>query len=536
MKRPHIIIVNPDQMRADAMGHLGNPAACTPFLDKMAGEDAVSFRRAFCQNPVCVPSRCSFLTGLYPHVNGHRTMSHLLREHESSLLKELKEQGYYVWMNSRNDLVAGQTPGLFESHATEVYYSGEAEKAPGLEDEKIRGEMGGKQFYSFYGGKLKTDEHGKNYTNDDEDVDAAIYRIRNRKDDRPLCMFLGLMYPHPPYKVEEPYFSAAGDVSQWKRVPAEECAGKPRMEELLREEMNLGLYNDEDWDRLRHCYLGMCGKVDDLFARLCNALKEEGIYDDCAIFFFSDHGDYTGDYGLCEKAQNTFEDCLTNVPLLIKPPADFETDPGVAEGMAELVDVYATVLSFAGAKAGHTHFGNDLRPVLKDREQKGRVYVFSEGGRLKEETHCDEYHECMPNERNYYYPRMKAQTDGVAHGKAAMIRSGRYKYIRRIYEQDELYDLEKDPRERNNLISRPEYREELLKLREAMLDWYQKTADIVPYDYDERFSFEIRWNRVKKICPAEREEEVKEKIRQGANLFEMVHYCESLKKKAEEIL
>jgi len=64
MKKPNIVIFNPDQMRQDSLGHFGNPAAITPNLDKFASEDAVSFRNAFCQNPVCVPSRCSFLTGL----------------------------------------------------------------------------------------------------------------------------------------------------------------------------------------------------------------------------------------------------------------------------------------------------------------------------------------------------------------------------------------------------------------------------------------------------------------------------------------
>ena len=85
--KPHIIIFNPDEMRADSLGHLGNPAARTPFLDRFAREEAVSFSRAFCQNPVCVPSRCSFFTGLYPHVNGHRTMTHLLHPGETTLFK-----------------------------------------------------------------------------------------------------------------------------------------------------------------------------------------------------------------------------------------------------------------------------------------------------------------------------------------------------------------------------------------------------------------------------------------------------------------
>ena len=96
-KRPNIVIFNPDEMRWDTLGHMGlNPAAVTPNLDKFAREEAVSFSNAYCQNPVCVPSRCSFLTGLYPHVRGHRTMQHMLHEDESSLFSELKNAGYYV--------------------------------------------------------------------------------------------------------------------------------------------------------------------------------------------------------------------------------------------------------------------------------------------------------------------------------------------------------------------------------------------------------------------------------------------------------
>ena len=104
-RKPHIIIFNPDEMRADALSHLGNPAAQTPFLDAFARREAVSFSRAYCQNPVCVPSRCSFFTGLYPHVRGHRTMNYLLRPGEATLFSELKDAGYYVWMNDRGNLL-----------------------------------------------------------------------------------------------------------------------------------------------------------------------------------------------------------------------------------------------------------------------------------------------------------------------------------------------------------------------------------------------------------------------------------------------
>ncbi len=80
---------------------------------------------------------------------------------------------------------------------------------------------------------------------------------------------------------------------------------------------NMREWTEAEYDELRAVYLGMC-RVDDLTGQVVRALKEKGIYDDTAVFFFSDHGDYTGDYGLVEKVQNCFEDCLTNVPFLVK--------------------------------------------------------------------------------------------------------------------------------------------------------------------------------------------------------------------------
>ena len=107
-KPPHIIIFNPDQFRSDALGHLGCEAAVTPNLDKMCETDGVSFSKAFCQNPVCTPSRCSFMSGWYPHVHGHRTMYYMMQPNEPVLLKILKDNGYFVWWGGKNDLIPGQ--------------------------------------------------------------------------------------------------------------------------------------------------------------------------------------------------------------------------------------------------------------------------------------------------------------------------------------------------------------------------------------------------------------------------------------------
>ena len=526
-KRPNIIIFNPDQMRADSLAHLGNPASFTPFLDAFAETEAVSFRHAFCQNPVCVPSRCSFTTGLYPHVNGHRTMAHLLRPHETSIFEELKNAGYHVWMNARNDLVAGQVPGLVERHASEIYYGGGASTdAPG--GDVPRGAPGGKEFYSHFGGRLGLDENGRNYGADDEDVDAAIARIRRKPAGQPLCLFLGLINPHPPYQVEEPYYSAIDRARLPKRVRAEEGRGKADIEAAIRARQGMERYTQQDWDELRACYLGMCMKVDDMFRRLCDALKEAGEYDNSAIFFFSDHGDYTGDFGLTEKAQNSFEDCLTNVPLLIKPPKGFPLDAGISDSLVELVDFYATAMDFAGVAPTHTHYGRSLRAVLQNRKTPLRDFVTCEGGRNPGETHCDEFHAGGPegtSKFSPYWPRHFAQTDPDAHAKGFMLRTGDWKLVSRVNGRDELYDLKNDPKELRNVFGEAGTEAVTADLKGKQLLWLMQTADAVPFDYDSRFSEEMIWAKVRRLVPPEHEAEIREKIAAGANLFTLMQEC-----------
>lgn len=529
--QPHIIIFNPDEMRADAMGHLGNPAAATPFLDAFARREAVSFSRAYCQNPVCVPSRCSFFTGLYPHVRGHRTMGHLLRPGEDSLFSELKRAGYYVWMNDRNDLLAGQIPGWAESHASEIYYCGQELQGPGPLQAGVRGNPGGKNFYSHFEGQLGTDERGLRRNSDDEAVDAAVDCIRRRPKDQPLCIFLGLFYPHPPYQVEEPFFSAIDRKKLPGRVRPEACVGKSKMLEEIRSHAGMEGYTEEDWNELRAVYLGMCAKIDAQFGKLMDVLKEEGIYDDSAVFFLSDHGDFTGDYGLPEKAQNCFEDCLTRVPLLVKPPRGIPLDPGVTSSLAELVDFYATAMAFAGVRPSHTHFGRSLLPVLENRETEVRDFACCEGGRLPEETHCDEYHNPDGTEDgiwDMYWPKKKAQSDNEAHAKAIMLRGRRFKYISRLAGQDELYDMVNDPKETVNLAGRPEYRDTLTELRFEMLKWLQATDDIVPFEEDSRFTREMFLAKGRSVAGPDHDEEILAKIDAGAGIGELMRFCASL--------
>ena len=489
-KKPHIIIFNPDQWRGDVLGHMGNPAAVIPNLDEIVQKDAVSFRYAFCQNPVCTPSRCSFMSGWYPHVRGHRTMHHMMAPDEPVLLRTLKEHGYFVWWGGKNDLVPGENG--FDDYC-DVKYRPKHHPRPetNLHGYDVwRGEPDGDNYYSFYAGKLeKAPDEEAYYDQDWALVFGAIEQIKNAPKDKPLCIYLPLLYPHPPYGVEEPFYSMIDRDKIPDRIPAPaDWKGKPSILKGIHERQRLQGWTEDRWTELRATYYGMCARVDHQFGLIVKALKEAGIYDDSAIFFFSDHGDFTGDYGLVEKTQNTFEDCLTRVPFIIKPPAWVKVRPRVSEALVELIDFPATVEDLAGIKPNHTHFGRSLLPVIAGETDEHRDAVFCEGGRLRGEFHCMERESTSSlNPSGLYWPRISLQVqEGPEHTKVTMCRTKKFKYVRRFYEQDELYDLTEDPAELVNRIDDPAMADILIRMKERMLTFYQETCDVVPHKTNQR--------------------------------------------------
>ncbi|MCC5844330.1 MAG: sulfatase-like hydrolase/transferase [Verrucomicrobia bacterium] len=499
--KPHIIIFNPDQWRGDVLGHMGNPAAVTPNLDRFVEEDAVSFSAAFCQNPVCTPSRCSFMSGWYPHVRGHRTMYHMLHpeQGEPNLLKILKDNGYFVWWGGKNDLTPGQDD---ISPYCDIRFQPEAEDFArwGLTpregahggDLAWRGSEADDNFYSFFKGRLEKGDEDIYCDGDSAVVLGAVDFLRKYDGDQPLCIYLPLNYPHPPYCVEEPWFSLIDRAKLPRRAEhPQDWEGKPSILKGIWQHQRMQTWTEERWDELRATYYGMCARTDHQFGQVTAALRERGLYEDSAVFMFSDHGDFTGDYGLVEKTQNTFEDCLTRVPFIVKPPAKHSVTPGVSGALVELIDFTATVYDLTGIDPGYDHFGQSLLPVLAGESGEHRDAVFCEGGRRFGEVQAMERDSASSPQNNptgLYTPRVRHQItdEGPYHSKAAMCRTRTHKYVRRLYEQDELYDLVRDPLEEHNLIDDPASREILTALKERILRWYMETCDVVPRQPDSR--------------------------------------------------
>ena len=167
---------------------MGHPAAKTLNLDKVVREDAVSFSNAFCQATVCTPSRCSFMTGWYPHTHGHRTMNYMLHSSQGdpNILSELKKNDYFIWWGGSNDLIAGQEG--YKSHC-DIYFEPTQKDfkrwnydlQEGTHEGNLswRGQEGGDNFFSFFKGKLDKKEKDKYFDDDWSMVYGALDFINN---------------------------------------------------------------------------------------------------------------------------------------------------------------------------------------------------------------------------------------------------------------------------------------------------------------------------------------------------------------------
>jgi len=195
MARPNIVLFMPDQLRADAVGAFGNSVVQTPAIDALA-ERGTSYEQAFGQHSVCSPSRASILTGWYPHVFGHRTLTNLLKPWEPNLLRMLRDAGYHVaWAGQRGDTFA---PGVTEVSVDRYGFVRRPESLWGPPQLPAEHPL----TVAFYHGRRPDPV---------ADFDEATVRTGEKwlADGlpEPWLLFVALLFPHPPFEVEEPWFS-----------------------------------------------------------------------------------------------------------------------------------------------------------------------------------------------------------------------------------------------------------------------------------------------------------------------------------------
>jgi arylsulfatase A-like enzyme len=467
----------PDQLRADACGPFGAQPAMTPNLDSLAAR-GVRFAQAYSQHSVCSQSRASIFTGWYPHVAGHRTLTNLLKPWEPNLLRILKDSGYHVaWAGARGDTFA---PGGTAASTNRFGFTTRPSPASLARLHEFPRPHDHKLSEAFYIGRV---------TPDDDEIDPDEATVRTAEEwlaeplPEPWVLLVALFGPHPPFAVGEPWFSmhARADVPR-PVTPIE--AGKARFVDAIRNAYGTERLDPDDWAEIIATYYGMVSRVDDHLGRVVRALDRSGATERTMVAFFTDHGEYRGDYGLVEKWMSGLDDCLLRNPLVI-------AGPDVAAGersdtFVELIDLLPTLLDMADAAAPHTHFGRTLVPALHDPATEHRDAAFSEGGFLLVEEPLLE-RAGFP----YHHKAALQHDQPELAGRSLCIRTPDHTYVHRLYEEPELYDRHADPDETANLAGRADVVGIERALRDRLLDWLVATSDVVPLDQDPRFEPDV---------------------------------------------
>lgn len=483
-QRPNFVLIMPDSLRAESIACYGHPLVQTPNMDRLSRE-GVRFDNCYCQYPVCGPSRCSMMTGLYPHNTGCRTNEFFLHPHQPSLLRYLKEAGYHVEWHGKNDLYSQDSLPLACTRVNQPAPGAHRHRVFGTHGAKRiapQGQVGGRSFLCEPFGDVES--YHDVYT-----VDDAVHWLHSREADAPpFALYLALGLPHPPYTAPPEFYHmyAPGDVPELR---PRDLPDRPALHRHLRDYLQLDEAPDEMLRLINAVYLGMVSYFDWILGRLLDALDRLDLADNTVVVLLSDHGDYGGDYGLVHKNWATMEDVHVRVPFIFRGPG-IARSHSVAEPI-ELFDLMATCLELAGIPCAHAHFARSLVPQLLGAPGDSQRLVFSEGGIGAAMEYClDPYYEggiLIGNPDSFYHPQALCTRDHPEiTACTTMLRTATHKLVYRPRTESELYDMSADPRELHNLYGKPEHAEMQQRLERMLLDWLIETSDTTPRETDSR--------------------------------------------------
>ena len=440
--RPNILWYCTDQQRFETIGALGNPHVQTATLDRLA-LDGVAFTHAYCQSPICTPSRSSFLTGMYPsRVHNTRNGNETFPSFPPVITRLIARSGYECGLVGKFHLQsAGRRtePRIDDGYSYWKFSHAPRDDWPEGHDyaDWVRARGGDLDTLRASEHRVPPELHQTRWASD-----RAIDFIRKKRD-CPWLLSVNVYDPHPPFippraylerfdpdSLPGPHFRES-DLEQQKKLEEVDFQGEVRRPE------------ERQARKIQAAYYAMIAQIDDQLARIVSALEETGQRRDTVIIFTSDHGEALGDHGLLEKGCRFYEG-LVRVPLIFSWPGVFR--PGLrSDALVELIDKTATILELAGvAIPGHVQ-GRSLLPILR--------------GEASPSFH-------RPFVRCEYFDALDPSFTGGSGTFATMYRDGRHKLsMYHSHGLGELYDLREDPWEFEDLWDRPEHRE----LRSGMI-------------------------------------------------------------------
>ena len=435
VRRPNVVFIITDDQRWDNLSCAGHPYLRTPNMDRIASE-GVRFTNAFVVNSLCSPSRASFLSGLYTHQHGIYFNNNVRRdwffENIPIFPRILHDAGYRTAYFGKLHMGSNNTP------------------VPGFDDWMV---LPGQGSYN----NPRFNVNGENVRSegwvDDITGDAVAEWIGQVEG--PFCLVYGTKSPHasqiPPPRYEHLYDdveipepdNSHEDYKQTGKSRAVAESGLTR--KALLDDVKL---KGGDWQRYIKDFYRCVTAADDEVGKVLDALDKRGIADDTLVIHVGDNGFMQGEHGILNK-RLAYEESL-RIPMLVRYPRRIPAGRTPGE-MALNIDVFPTILEYCGVKAPEPVAGRSLVPILEGKKVDWRKEFFYE---------CDE-------------PTFLLSRTGKPMPHVVAVRTERYKTI--VYDTvpsdtNELYDLEKDPREMRNVWSNPAYAEIRTKMSQLVFD------------------------------------------------------------------
>lgn len=414
---PNILLILPDQLRAQALGCMGDRNVKSPHIDRLAAEGML-FRNTVANTPVCCPARANLLTGRYAHKNGMVANDLRLRESEVTIAQALGDAGYRTGFIGKWHLDGGRRlPGFIppgpRRHGFEYWAANECSHAH-FNTQYFRDSSEPIPIRKF---------EAEAWT------DLGIEFLRGVKNDpRPFFLTIQMGPPHDPYKAP-PEYSKLYDPAKIELRPNYSKDGPIRPAQIAE-------------------YYAMITAIDDQVGRLMKELADLHLADDTIVMLTSDHGDMLGSHG--ERLKRKPWDESIRVPGIVRYPRAIRAGRQTDQFFTH-VDFAPTMLSLCGQRIPASMQGTDLSKVLTGGSVRAPEEAFLQ----------------------IFGPY---RGDGTADGWRGL-RTQRYTYARYQERPWVLYDNERDPFQLRNLIDDPAASALAASLDAKLTAWMRRTGD-----------------------------------------------------------
>jgi choline-sulfatase len=419
--KPNILYIMADQLAAPQLKIYNEKSQIkTPNIDKLA-EQSVVFESAYCNSPLCAPSRMAMITGQLPSKIGAYDNASPIPEDTPTYAHYLRNEGYECILGGKMHFIGEQLHG-YERRLTADIYPGDLGWSVNWDDPDTKLEWYHNSSSIYQAGPCVR----SNQLDYDEEVmyKAKQYlydHVRQPADKRPFCLTVSLTHPHDPYTIEHKYWDMYEDVDvNMPEVEIPKDQQDPHSKRLQHVvDLEDHEFTPDQIKRAKRAYYGAVSYVDDNIGKLLETLKQCGLDDNTIVIFSGDHGDMLGERGLWYKM--SYYESSVRVPMLFSYPKQWA--PHRVSQNVSTLDILPTLVDIVGSKLvpGLPMDGVSIVPHLKGRDTHDTVFAEYMG-------------------EGTIAPMM-------------MIRRGAWKYITCPADPDLLYNLADDPKELVNLTS-----------------------------------------------------------------------------------